>query len=113
MAKTLKDIKEDYPELMEELKAEILNKESKVSAAVLRERTRLRELDEVSEFFDSATISEAKYGKDQCSAQELIYRTQVYEAAAMRYTKLFTEAMNKTRSWIDHDTIVHRADKTQ
>ncbi len=87
MAKNLIELREENPELAAQIEAEI---RASVSAenteagnqAVVAERTRLAEIDEVAHLFDSETVHEAKYGEKPCSAAEMTYRAAQKAAKA-------------------------------
>jgi len=72
---TLAELKKDNPALAEEAMAEARAAAAAETAdAVENERKRLSDIDEVAGVFDDALVSEAKYGKTACTAQELAYR---------------------------------------
>lgn len=80
MAKTVAELRKEYPELTAQLEDEIRASVSDeigdgaVKKAVQAERDRLQKIDEVSALFDSDLVQAAKYGDDACSAAELSYR---------------------------------------
>ena len=80
MAKTVEELRKEYPELTAQMETEIrtaISEEVGASAdekAVQAERERLQKIDEVSALFDEELVREAKYGETACSAQELAYR---------------------------------------
>lgn len=83
MAKDLRELMEENPELaakvQEELTAkltaEITAKANKnVTAQIEAERKRLAEIDEVAFKVDAETLNAAKYGEKACSAGEMLYR---------------------------------------
>ena len=68
MATTLEELRAESPALVAEA-------ESAASAsAVQAERSRLQEIDAVAGLFSAEMVTEAKYGENACSAQELAYR---------------------------------------
>ncbi len=75
MAKTLEELRAEFPELTAQLEAEA--KAAAVSGAagdIEAERKRLQEIDALASVIDPALVQEAKYGEKACSAQELTYR---------------------------------------
>lgn len=80
MAKTVAELREEFPELTAQLEDEIKASVSEeigdgaVNKAVQAERDRLQKIDEVAALFDSDLVQAAKYGDDACSAAELSYR---------------------------------------
>lgn len=68
MANTIEELRAESPDLLAQA-------ESAASAsAVQAERTRLQEIDAVAGLFSAEMVTEAKYGENACSAQELAYR---------------------------------------
>lgn len=92
MAKTLKELRAENPELAEALMAEAKAAVSASGAAApapapapapqtsggddpaQAERKRLQEIDAVAGVIDPVLVQEAKYGEKACTAQELTYR---------------------------------------
>lgn len=72
---TLKELREQYPELVAQAENEAraaANNES--AAAVQAERERLRGIDEIAALYDDDLVAEARYGKTACDAKELAFR---------------------------------------
>lgn len=68
MANTIEELRAESPDLLAQA-------ESAASAsAVQAERTRLQEIDAVAGLFSAEMVTDAKYGENACSAQELAYR---------------------------------------
>ncbi len=75
MAGNLKELREEYPELVAELEQTVLAQAGQEkSAAAEAERCRLQEIDKVAALFDAELVRAAKYGEQACTAQELAYR---------------------------------------
>lgn len=75
MANTIEELRAESPDLLAQA-------ESAASAsAVQAERTRLQEIDAVAGLFSAEMVTEAKYGENACSAQELAYRAAKAAAA--------------------------------
>ncbi len=80
MAKTVAELRKEYPELTAQLEDEIRAAVSDevgdgaVKEAVQTERNRIQKIDEVAALFDRDLVQAAKYGDDACSAEELSYR---------------------------------------
>lgn len=80
MAKTVAELRKEYPELTAQLEDEIraaVSEEigdSAVKEAVQAERDRIQKIDEIGAMFDSELVQAAKYGDDACDAAELSYR---------------------------------------
>ena len=75
MANTIEELRAESPDLLAQA-------ESAASAsAVQAERTRLQEIDAVACLFSAEMVTEAKYGENACSAQELAYRAAKAAAA--------------------------------
>ena len=75
MAKTLAELRAEFPELTAQLEAEA--KAVAVSGAagdIEAEPKRLQEIDAVAGVIDPVLGQEAKYGEKACTAQELTYR---------------------------------------
>ena len=80
MAKTLAELREEYPELAatieDEVKASI--KQNLIDETLAAERQRLQEIDEIAAVInDEELVREAKYSKNRCTAQELALRAAV------------------------------------
>lgn len=86
MAKTLEELRAEYPELTAALEAQA-KAAAKAEAApaqggegktggdpVQAERRRIQEIDALAGLFDSETIQAAKYGEHPCTAQEMAYQ---------------------------------------
>jgi len=76
---TLDELRTNHPDLVSALSAEFqaavsAEIETKVSAAAEGERSRLKEIDEVSALFNDEVVHDAKYGEKPCTAQEMAYR---------------------------------------
>ena len=76
MAKTVQELREEFPELVAQLETDIRNtisseNESAIATAVSEERNRIKEIDEIGSLFDTELVNSAKYGEKPCSAQEL------------------------------------------
>ena len=67
MAKTIEELRKEFPELCAELQA----------SAVNAEQERLQKIDELSALIDPAMVAEAKYGEKACTAEQLAYRAAV------------------------------------
>jgi ATP-dependent protease ClpP protease subunit len=85
MAKNLEELKAENPELAAQLIAEAQSAASaelsnEASTAIADERKRLQEIDEISNLFDDATVQDAKYGENSCTAQEMAHRAAVKAA---------------------------------
>ena len=75
MANTIEELRAESPDLLAQA-------ESAASAsAVQAERTRLQEIDAVAGLFSAEMVTDAKYGENACSAQELAYRAAKAAAA--------------------------------
>lgn len=75
MATTIEELRKENPELCRQLE------QSASEQASQNERTRLSEIDEVSNLFDPTMVQEAKYGKTACDARELAFRAAKAAAA--------------------------------
>ena len=63
MAGNLKELREEYPELVAELEQTVLAQAGQEkSAAAEAERCRLQEIDKVAALFDAELVRAAKYG---------------------------------------------------
>ena len=93
MATTVEELRVEYPELSQQLEAEVKAtlETAAVDEAVQAERQRIREIDEVADLFDDALVQEAKYGEQACSAKELSYRAA---QAAAKNGKRFLANLN-------------------
>ncbi len=86
MAKTIEELRVEYPELTKQLEAEAkaaapAADPSAVETAVAAERARQKEIDEISAAInDDDLVREAKYGETSCSAQELAFRAMQKQA---------------------------------
>ena len=78
MAKTLEELRKEYPELTAQLESEVVA--TQMNAAVQAEQKRLQEIDQVAALFSEELVQEAKYGEKACSAQELAYRAAMNAA---------------------------------
>ena len=75
MAKTLEELRKEYPEQIAQAETEArasADHTEAVNAAVHAERTRMQEIDEVACLLDPASVREAKYGDKPCTAAELV-----------------------------------------
>ncbi|MCL2487357.1 MAG: hypothetical protein FWE80_01600 [Oscillospiraceae bacterium] len=87
MANTIGELRAEYPDLTAQIESEA--KAAAVAAAataqeaaeigaadaaMIAERERLKAIDDMSALFDSATVNDAKYGDNPCTAQEMAYR---------------------------------------
>lgn len=73
-AKTVEELRAQYPELTAQLEAQV--KAAALSGAagdVEAERRRLQEIDALAPVLDPQLVREAKYGEHPCTAQELAY----------------------------------------
>lgn len=90
MAKTIEELRAEYPELVKQIEAEAkaaasadqkAAEQKAVNDAVQAERKRLQEIDEIaSAISDPDLVKEAKYGEKACSAQELAFRAMQMQA---------------------------------
>lgn len=90
MAKTIEELRAEYPELVKQIEAEAkaaasadqkAAEQKAVNEAVQAERKRLQEIDEIaSAINDPDLVKEAKYGEKACSAQELAFRAMQKQA---------------------------------
>ena len=90
MAKTIEELRAEYPELVKQIEAEAkaaasadqkAAEQKAVFDAVQAERKRLQEIDEIaSAINDPDLVKEAKYGEKACSAQELAFRAMQMQA---------------------------------
>ena len=90
MAKTIEELRAEYPELVKQIEAEAkaaasadqkAAEQKAVNEAVQAERKRLQEIDEIaSAINDPDLVKEAKYGEKACSAQELAFRAMQMQA---------------------------------
>lgn len=75
MAKTVAELRNEYPELVaqieNEAKSTVVPDASATEAAVKAERDRIKAIDEIAPLYDDETVNAAKYGENVCSAQEL------------------------------------------
>lgn len=69
------ELKAQYPELVAEIEADMAagNTEA-VNAAIKEEQKRIKEIDQIASLYPEALVTEAKYGDNACTAQELAYR---------------------------------------
>lgn len=83
VAKDLKELREENPELARAVEDEIKNAclqkektaaEEAAKEAVEAERKRLAEIDEIAPLFSAELVNEAKFGDNACTAAELAYR---------------------------------------
>lgn len=79
MAKTVEELREEYPELTAQMEADIrkeieASNADAVKTAVQAEQDRIKEIDEVGTLFDAELVLEAKYGEKACSAKDLAFR---------------------------------------
>lgn len=75
MAKNLEELRNENPELANQLMSEAKAAASTdTRTAVEAERKRIEEIDSISSLYDDETVKEAKYGKTACTAQELAFR---------------------------------------
>lgn len=79
MAKTVSELREEYPELTAQMEAEIKSEieasnADAVKTAVQAEQDRIKEIDEMGHLFDAELVAEAKYGEKACSAKDLTFR---------------------------------------
>ncbi len=92
MAGNLKELREEYPELVAELEQTVLAQAGQEkSAAAEAERCRLQEIDKVAALFDAELVRAAKYGEQACTAQELAYRAA--QAAAEKRQSFLGDIM--------------------
>ncbi|MBR1589504.1 MAG: Clp protease ClpP [Acidaminococcaceae bacterium] len=68
MANTIEELRAEYPDLVAQLAQE------ERAAAVQEERSRIRDIDDVAGLFPAELVTNAKYGENICTAQELAYR---------------------------------------
>lgn len=68
MANTIEELRAEYPDLVAQLAQE------ERAAAVQEERSRIRDIDDVAGLFSAELVTNAKYGENICTAQELAYR---------------------------------------
>lgn len=86
MAKTIEELRAEYPELTQQLEAEAkaaapAADQSVVDKAVEAERIRQKEIDDIAAAVnDSDLVAEAKYGEKPCTAQELAFRAMQKQA---------------------------------
>ena len=90
MAKTIEELRAEYPELVKQIEAEAkaaasadqkAAEQKAVNDTVQAERKRLQEIDEIaSAINDPDLVKEAKYGEKACSAQELAFRAMQKQA---------------------------------
>ena len=79
MEKTVKELRDEFPELVAQIEADITEQvkagnNSAVEAAVNAERKRIEDIDEIGDLFDNELVNSAKYGENDCTAQELALR---------------------------------------
>lgn len=79
MAKTVAELREEYPELVAQIEADITEQvnagsNTATTEAVSAERKRIEEIDEISDLFDDELVKSAKYGENACDAKELAFR---------------------------------------
>lgn len=91
MATNLTELRTENPALAStvenEIRAAVLAESeaanaTAISNAVAEERKRLQEIDEISANVDPDLLTEARYGKTACSAQELAFRAMKKQSAA-------------------------------
>lgn len=87
MAKTVEELRAEYPDLVKQLEAEATKAaapaadQSAINTAVEAERKRQQEIDEIAVAInDPELVKEAKYGEKACSAQELAFRAMQKQA---------------------------------
>lgn len=68
MANTIEELRAEYPDLVAQLAQE------ERAAAVQEERSRILDIDDVAGLFSAELVTNAKYGENICTAQELAYR---------------------------------------
>ena len=54
--------------------------EGAINAAVMAERARIQEIDEIASLYSAELVREAKYGESACDARELSYRAALSQA---------------------------------
>ena len=111
MAKNLKELRAENPELAEALMAEAKAAVSAsagggtpvpqagadaVSAAVQAEQKRIQEIDAVACLYDADTVKAAKYGENACTAQEMTYRAA--QKAAQQGKKFLGDLESDTKA---------------
>lgn len=100
MATTLEELRKENPELANQFMAEAQAAASletgSANEAVEAERSRLKEIDEVSALFDDTTVREAKYGEKACTAQEMAYRAA--QKAAKEGKKFLSDLQEDTQA---------------
>ena len=76
MAKTVEELRQEFPDLTAQLEADIRASLGNDAAESARnaERDRLSAIDEVACLFDEELVRDAKYGENACSASELALR---------------------------------------
>lgn len=75
---TLDEFRTENPELAAALLAEA--QASANAEAANAERKRIADIDAIASLFDDATVKEAKYGAQACTAQEMAYRAAIKSA---------------------------------
>ncbi len=87
MAKTVEELRAEYPDLVKQLEAEATKAaapaadQSAINTAVEAERKRQQEIDEIAVAInDPELVKEAKYGEKACTAQELAFRAMQKQA---------------------------------
>lgn len=97
MASNLEELRVENPGLAtqdeNEVRAAVATDNASVSASATEaERNRIQEIDEIAHLFDEATVREAKYGKNPCTAQEMAFR------AAQKAAKTGTNFMANAKA---------------
>lgn len=95
MAKTLKELRDENPELADQLMAEAQAEASKdadgaTKTAAAAERKRLEEIDSIAALYDEETVRAAKYGEKPCTAQEMAFNAA---QSAVKKGQKFVEAL--------------------
>lgn len=72
---TKDELKAQYPTLTAEIEVDAVTAHvDAVNAAVQEERQRIKEIDQLAGLYSNELVSDAKYGDNACTAQELAYR---------------------------------------
>ncbi|MCF8017831.1 MAG: Clp protease ClpP [Vallitaleaceae bacterium] len=92
MANNLEELRIENPELANQLMTEAKTAVSAEAgtSAVEAERKRIEEIDAIASLYDDATVQEAKYGKNTCTAQEMAFRAA--QNAAKQGKKFINDA---------------------
>lgn len=64
MKMTVEELRTQHPELEKQI----------IQEAVIKERKRIQDIDDIASMFDPSIVFEAKYGPNRCTAEELAYR---------------------------------------